>query len=125
MMAATDIVIVGAVRTPFGRYGGAPRLGPSIDRGAAAIREVLRRTGLPGSRVDEVYYGACEPLETGLEIDVPARQANLKAGLPPETVSMTLDTACCSSLDAVLLGCRAIMGGYAWVVLAAGAENMG
>src|SRR3972149_7016092 len=116
-MSPTDIVVVGAVRPPFGRYGGALRLVPSIDLGAAAIREVLQRTGLPGDQVDEVYYGTCEPLETGLEIDVPARQAILKAGLPPETVSMTLDTACCSSLDAGLLGCRAVMGGHARVVL--------
>ncbi len=124
-MEDSDVVIIGAVRTPFGRYGGVLRLVPSIDLGATAIREVLRRTGLSGNQVDEVYYGTCEPLETGLEIDVPARQAILKGGLPVETTSMTLDTACCSSMDATLLAWRSISGGYAQTVLVAGAENMG
>lgn len=119
------VVMVAALRTPFGRYGGALKLVPSIDLGAYVIRKILEKTGLSGKDIDEIYYGTCEPMETGIEIDVPARQAVLKAGLPPENVSLTLDTACCSSLDAVNLGWRSIRSGYADTVLAVGAENMG
>ncbi len=121
---ASDVVIVSAVRTPFGRYGGVLKDIPSIDLAAIVMKEVLKRVNLPGEQLDEIYYGSCEPIEYGMEINVPARQALLKAGLPVQTVSMALDTACCSSMDAVDLGVRAIKLGVSKTVMAAGTDNM-
>ncbi|MCX8116748.1 MAG: thiolase family protein [Desulfobacterota bacterium] len=123
-MAERDVVVVSAVRTPFGRFGGALKDVPSIELGAMVIREVLQRVGLKGEEVDEIYYGVAVPAEVGLETDVPARQATLKAGLPDESISITLDRACCSSMAAVRLGYRAIKAGEIEVALAVGAENM-
>ncbi len=124
-MKERKVVIVDALRTPFSKYGGSLKLVPSITLGSFVIKNILERNGLGAEMIEEVYYGTCEPMEIGIEINVPARQAVLKAGLPPSVVSMTIDTACCSSLDAVNLGWRSIKAGFADVVLAVGAENMG
>jgi acetyl-CoA C-acetyltransferase len=118
------VVVVGAVRTPFGRFGGTLKDIPSIELGAMVIREALRRVNVKGEEVEETYYGSAVPGEVGLETDVPARQATLKAGLPADHVSLTLDRACCSSLAAVRLGFRAIRAGEIEVALGVGAENM-
>ncbi len=119
-----DVVIVAAARTPFGRFGGAMKDVPSLELGVMAIQEVLKRVDLGNDIVDELYYGTCVLSENSLEQNVLARQAVLKAGLPPGVVSLTLDRACCSSMTAVHLGYRAIKSGEAQVVLAVGAENM-
>jgi len=120
-----EVVIVGAVRTPFSRFGGMLKLEKSIDLGAIVIKELLERSGVPGEEVGTIYYGTCEPMETGVEINVPARQALLKAGLSPETRSLTIDSACCSSMDAVTFCARDIIGGYEQVGIGMGSENMG
>jgi acetyl-CoA C-acetyltransferase len=88
------------------------------------IREVLQRVKVRGEEVEETYYGVAVPGEVGLETDVPARQATLKAGLPGDSVSLTLDRACCSSMAAVRLGYRAIKAGEIEIALGVGAENM-
>jgi len=119
-----DVVIVAAARTPFGRFGGAMKDIPSLELGVMAIQEVLKRVDRGNDIVDELYYGTCVLSENSLEQNVLARQALLKAGLPPGVVSLTLDRACCSSMTAVHLGYRAIKSGEAHVVLAVGAENM-
>jgi len=124
MMEKNNVVIVSAVRTPFGKFGGVLRDVPSIDLGAVVIREVLRRVNVKGEEVEETYYGVAVPGEVGLETDVPARQATLKAGMPPEAVSITLDRACCSSIAAVRLGFRGIRAGEIEIALGVGAENM-
>lgn len=125
-IADTDVVIVSAGRTPFGKLGGVLRDVPSPDLGAHVVREVLRRVGLPVESVDELYYGCAIPVESGTPVAaVVARQVLLKAGLPPSTVSLTIDRACCSSMTAVHLGFRAIKSDDASVVVAAGGENMG
>src|SRR5512136_1869031 len=123
-MEKDNVVVVSAVRTPFGRFGGTLKDIPSIDLGAMVIREVLRRVTVKGEEVEETYYGSAVPGEVGLETDVPARQATLKAGMPADHVSITLDRACCSSLSAVRLGYRGIRSGEVEVVLGVGAENM-
>ncbi len=123
-MGQGEVVVVSAVRTPFGKFGGALKDIPSIDLGAMVIREVLQRVGVRGEEVEETYYGVAVPGEVGLETDVPARQATLKAGLPAESISITLDRACCSSMAAVRLAYRAIRAGEIEIALGVGSENM-
>ena len=123
-MEKNEVVVVSAVRTPFGKFGGTLKDIPSIELGAMVIREVLKRVNIKGEEVEETYYGTAIPAEVGLETDVPARQATLKAGMPGDSVSITLDRACCSSLAAVRLGYRAIKAGEIDVALGVGAENM-
>ena len=124
MMEKNDVVVVSAVRTPFGKFGGTLKDIPSIDLGAMVIREVLQRVNVKGEEVEETYYGAAIPIEVGLETDVPARQATLKGGMPADSISLTVDRACCSSLAAVRLGFRGIKTGEIEIALGVGAENM-
>ncbi|ABB32494.1 thiolase [Geobacter metallireducens GS-15] len=119
-----DIVIISAARTPFSKFGGLLKQIHSIELGAMIIREVLQRSGLKGSDIDEVYYGMCIQSEAALKYNVVARQAMLHAGLPPETLSLTVDRACCSSLAAVQLGRKSLLLDEAKVCMAVGAENM-
>ncbi|MCD6571324.1 MAG: thiolase family protein [Deltaproteobacteria bacterium] len=124
-MNKDDIVIVSAVRTPFGRFDGVLRTTLSIDLGVMVLKEVLKRIDLDPREVDEVYYGTCIPAEYAIYTNVPARQITLLAGFPEDNISLTIDRACCSSMTALRLGCRAIKSGEADVVIASGAENMG
>ncbi|MFZ5918007.1 MAG: thiolase family protein [Chloroflexota bacterium] len=124
-MNENDVVIVSAVRTPFGRFDGLLKSTPSIDLGVLALQEVVRRIDLDPGLVDEVYYGTCIPAEYALFTNVPARQITLLAGFPDDNLSLTIDRACCSSMTALRLGFRAIKAGEADVVIASGAENMG
>ena len=96
----SDVVIVSAVRTPFGRFGGLTSDISSIDYGVMVVKEVIERINLPASEVDELYYGTCIPAEYAPYLNVPARQITLLAGFPAGNISMTLDRACCSSMTA-------------------------
>jgi acetyl-CoA C-acetyltransferase len=122
--SANDVVIVSGVRTPFGRFGGILKDVPAIDLGVAAMKGALDRAGNKDIRVDEVIVGNCCQCEVKPLAPVVARAALLKAGLPEDTVSITLDRACCSSMAAVQAGQRDIITENANVVLAAGMENM-
>lgn len=124
-MAKDDVVLVGGIRTPFSRFGGALREVPSVDLAAFAMRAALDHTGVRPEDVDEVYSGVTIPSEESLEGSIPARVAMLRAGIPDNRLSLTIDRACCSSMTAVHLGTRAIRSGDADVVLAGGADNMG
>jgi acetyl-CoA C-acetyltransferase len=119
-----DVVIVSAVRTPFSRFGGALRQIHSIDLAVMVIKECLKRINLSGEELDEFYYGMCIQSEAALESNVNGRQALLRAGLPPDLLSLTIDRACCSSLTSVILGYRAIKLDEADVCIAVGTENM-
>lgn len=119
-----EIVVVSAVRTPFSKFGGVLRDIHSIDLAVLVIKECLKRSGLKGGDLDELYYGMCIQSEAALESNVNGRQALLRAGLPSSLVSLTIDRACCSSLTAVQLGFRAILLGEASICMAVGTENM-
>ena len=108
-----DVVIVSAVRTPFGRFDGVLKTTLSMDLGVFAVKEVVRRINLDPGQVDEVYYGTCIPAEYAIYTNVPARQITLLAGFPESNISLTIDRACCSSMTALRLGWRAIKSGAA------------
>lgn len=119
-----EIVIVAAARTPFGRYGGSLRELDYFDLGAIPIREIIKRVKLEPSVVDEVFWGVgdtspCKDVYT----PVAARQTLLKAGLPAETPSISLDKACVSAMSAVKLGCMAIQLGEIEVAIGGGATS--
>jgi acetyl-CoA C-acetyltransferase len=119
-----DIVIVSAVRTPFSKFDSAMSDIASIDLAVMVMKEVIKRVGVKPEEVDEINYGSCVMAEMALETDIPARQASLLAGFPPENISVTLDRACCSSLTALRLGYRAIKANEATCCMAVGSENM-
>ena len=119
-----DIVMVSAVRTPFSRFDSPMNEFPSIDLGKMVMKEVIERVNVAPGDIDEINYGSCVLGELALEQDIPDRQALLLAGFPPESISMTIDRACCASLTAIRLGCRAIKADEAKICLAAGADNM-
>jgi len=119
-----EIVIVSAVRTPFGRYGGSLREFDYFDLGAIPMREVIKRVNLESKLVDEVFWGVgdtspCKDVYT----PVAARQTLLKAGLPPETPSIALDKACVSAMSAVKLAAMAMRLGEVDVAIAGGATS--
>jgi acetyl-CoA C-acetyltransferase len=123
-MNANDIVIVGAVRSAFSRFGGALRNVHSMDIASQVMNLAVERTGITKECVDVIYYGMCIQSEAAIESNVNARQAMLKSGFPASTLSLTIDRACCSSLTAVHLGYKDILIEEADVCLAVGAENM-
>jgi acetyl-CoA C-acetyltransferase len=119
-----EICILSGARTPFGRFGGSLKDLDYFDLGAIPIREVLKRTGLEGNAVDEVFWGVgdtsvCKDVYT----PVAARQTLLKAGLPAETPSLSLDKACVSAMSAVKLGVMAIRLGEIEVAIGGGATS--
>ncbi len=123
-MNNNDVVIVSALRTPFGRFGGLMKDLPSVELGARVIKAVVEKAGVETSLIEELYYGTCMLAENALNQNVLARQALLKAGLPAKTLSLSIDRACCSSMTALHLCYRQIRSGEREVMIAAGAENM-
>lgn len=119
-----DVVIVSAVRTPFGKFCGTLRETPTYELGAFVMEKALEKAGIPKDQVDEVFMGCAIHAENDDFISpCVARQALLKAGLPPRTKSATIDKACCSSMTATHLGYNAIRWGESKIVVVAGAEN--
>ncbi|MDE2077483.1 MAG: acetyl-CoA C-acetyltransferase [Burkholderiales bacterium] len=117
----TDIVIVAAARTAVGKFGGSLAKTPASELGAVVIKDLLRRTGLPGDQISEVILG--QVLQAGCGQN-PARQAVIKSGLPQAVPGMTINKVCGSGLKAVMLATQAIRDGDAEIVIAGGQENM-
>ncbi|WP_055669390.1 acetyl-CoA C-acetyltransferase [Desnuesiella massiliensis] len=116
-----EVVIVSAVRTAIGSFGGSLKDVPAVDLGATVIKEALNRAGVKGELVEEVIMG--NVLQAGLGQNT-ARQALIKAGLPVEVPAMTINKVCGSGLRAVSLACQMIKAGDADVIVAGGMENM-
>jgi len=118
------IAIVSACRTPFDKFGGAMRNVPSVELGRYVLEQVVDRVNFPKDKVEYVFYGTAIHAEVAPHVNVPVRQALLKAGFPATTLSMTIDRACCSSMTALMCACREIQAGEIEVAIAAGAENL-
>jgi acetyl-CoA C-acetyltransferase len=114
-------VIVSAVRTPIGTFGGALKDISAIKLGAVVIAEAVKRAHLGLDQVGEVIVGNI--LQAGLGLN-PARVAALEAGIPIEVPSYTVNKACGSSIKAVTLGAQSILLGEADFVVAGGMESM-
>jgi acetyl-CoA C-acetyltransferase len=117
----SDIVIVGAARTPIGRYGGAFRTVHPADLGAVAVRAALARARVEGAAVDDVLIGQARQAGSGPN---PARQVVRRAGLPDPVPAQTINKACASGMQAIASGAQAILLGEAEVVVAGGIESM-
>jgi acetyl-CoA C-acetyltransferase len=115
------VVILGAARTPIGRYGGTLRATHPAELGARAANAALDRAGIPPSDVDEVLVGHGRQAGSGPN---PARQVGRRAGLPDSVPAQTINQACASGLQAVALGAQAIQLGQSAIVLAGGIESM-
>ena len=114
-------VIVGAARTPIGKYLGALTPVSAPELGAIAIRAALERARVPAEEVDEVVMGNVVQGGVG---QAPARQAAIKAGVPASVSALTVNMVCGSGLRAVMLGAQAIRAGDVDVVVAGGQESM-
>lgn len=115
------IGILGAVRTPIGKYGGALKARPATELGRLAISSALQRAGLATEHVPEVYMGHCIQAGTGQN---PARQAARGAGIPDQAGAATINMVCGSGLKAVILGVAAIRSGTFPCVVVGGMESM-
>jgi acetyl-CoA C-acetyltransferase len=114
-------VVLGAARTPFGRFGGAlsPLTAPEL--GGAAIREAIDRSGVEDGEVEHSIFGIVVLAGVG---QIPSRQANFHAGLPFSLTTETLNQVCASGLRSATLGETMIRCGDYDVVLAGGMESM-
>jgi acetyl-CoA C-acetyltransferase len=117
----TRSVIVGAVRTPVGRFGSGLRSRSAVELGAVAIAEALARAGVSPADVDYVLMG--QVLQAGAG-QITARQAAIAAGIPLEVPAITLNKVCLSSLTAVALADQLIRAGELEVAVAGGMESM-
>ncbi|WP_066895790.1 acetyl-CoA C-acetyltransferase [Clostridium nigeriense] len=116
-----EVVIVSAVRTPIGTFGGSLKDVSAADLGALVIKEAINRAGIKGELVEEVIMG--NVIQAGLGQNI-ARQATIKAGLPVEVPAMTVNKVCGSGLRTVSLAAQIIKAGDADVIIAGGTENM-
>ncbi|MEE2058676.1 acetyl-CoA C-acetyltransferase [Rhodococcus artemisiae] len=119
--AATDVVICEPLRTPVGRYGGMYIDVPATDLAARVISELLSRTAIDPSNIDDVIFGQCYP---NGEAPAIGRVAALDAGLPVTVPGLQLDRRCGSGLQAVLDAAMRVQTGVADLVIAGGVESM-
>ena len=118
----TRAVVLSAVRTPIGRYGGALSGVRPDDLAAVAITAAVERSGVEPGSIDDVYFGCAN--QAGEDNRNVARMAALLAGLPASVPGVTLNRLCASGLSAVVSASHAVLAGDADVVVAGGVESM-
>ena len=116
-----EVVIVSAVRTPMGSFGGALSSVPATALGAAAIKGALEKAGLSADAVEEVYMGNVLQANVG---QAPARQAAMSAGIGNQVPCTTINKVCSSGMKAIMMGAQAIKAGDVEIIVAGGMENM-
>jgi acetyl-CoA C-acetyltransferase len=116
-----DVVIVSAVRSAIGTFGGMYRDYPAADLGAVILKEAVRRAGIEAGQVDQVIFGCCMMRSDELNI---TRTILLKAGLPFAVPGMTIQRQCASGMQAIVSGFQQIQLGESEIVAAGGVENM-
>ena len=116
-----EVVVVSAVRTAVGTFGGSLRDLPAVELGGIVIKSAIERAGLNPEDVDEVLMGCV--LQGGLGQNV-ARQSAIKAGIPVEVPCTTVNKVCGSGLKTITTAATAIRAGEADVIVAGGTENM-
>jgi acetyl-CoA C-acetyltransferase len=116
-----DAFILSACRTPIGKFRGSLSWLPATELGAIAVREAVARAGVNPAAVDEVIFG--NVLSAGIG-QAPARQAALRAGLPPQVAALTVNKVCGSGLKAVSLAAQGVRCGDVDLVIAGGMESM-
>lgn len=117
----TNVVIVAAMRTAVGKFGGSLAKVSAPELGATVIKALLEKTGVSGDAISEVILGQVLTAGSGQN---PARQAVIKAGLPNHVSALTINKVCGSGLKAVMLAAQAVACGDAEIVIAGGQENM-
>src|SRR5262245_33692555 len=120
-MPLPEVVIVGAARTPIGRYGGSLRNVHPAELGAVAAKAALERAGVAATDVDEVLIGHGRQAGSGPN---PARQVGIKAGVPDSVPAQASNKRCASGMQTIATGAQSILLGDASVVLAGGIESM-
>jgi acetyl-CoA C-acetyltransferase len=120
-MAGPEVVLCNPVRTAIGTYGGALKDTPAPALGAAAIREVLRRSSLAPDKVDTVVLG--NVIQAGVKMN-PARQAAIAGGLPVQVPALTVNRVCGSGAQGVASAALEITSGMIRCAMAGGMENM-
>ena len=116
-----DVVIVAALRTAVGKFGGTIAKIPAVDLGARVITALLQNTGVKPDLVSDVIMG--QVLTAGVGQN-PARPASIRSGLPDMVPAMTINKVCGSGLKATHLAAQAIRAGDADIVIAGGQESM-
>ena len=118
---AREVVIVSAVRTPIGSFGGSLSTVPATELGSIAIKAAVEKAGVKPEEVNDVIMGCVLQANLG---QAPARQASMGSGLPENIPATTVNKVCASGMKAIMIAAQEILLGDAEVVVAGGMENM-
>ena len=118
---STDVVILGAARTPIGRYGGTLKDTHPAELGARAAIAAMERAGVPPDDIEEIFIGQGRQAGSGPN---PGRQVARRAGIPVTAPAQTINQACASGLATVALAAQAVQLGQSSIALAGGIESM-